>query len=90
MLQPLMSLIWAVGSFDTSLRMRVNLKFSFKSWLAPQENTLVQFRGDAMHGFDPFSSESGLPRVSLVVRSYKIATQDYAFTPEFHAPSAGA
>ena len=50
----------------------------------------MQFRGDAMHGFDPFSSEWGLPRVSLVVRSYKIATQDYAFTPEFHAPSAGA
>jgi len=47
----------------------------------------VQFRGDAMHGFDPFSSESGLPRVSLVVRCYKIATADYPFTPDFHVPS---
>jgi hypothetical protein len=54
-----------------------------------QENTLVQFRGDAMHGFDPFQSESGLPRISLVVRSYKIATADYPFTPDFHVPADG-
>lgn len=54
-----------------------------------QENTLVQFRGDAMHGFDPFQAESGLPRISLVVRSYKIATADYPFTPDFHVPANG-
>ncbi len=54
-----------------------------------QENTLVQFRGDAMHGFDPFQAESGLPRISLVVRSYKVATADYPFTPDFHVPADG-
>jgi len=49
----------------------------------------VQFRGDAMHGFDPFQAESGLPRISLVVRSYKVATADYPFTPDFHVPADG-
>lgn len=89
MLQCEMSQIWAVGRLTPRCGSNNPNSTNHMFWLALQENTLVQFRGDAMHGFDPFSAESGLPRVSLVVRSYKIATKDYAFTPEFHVPSAG-
>ncbi|KAK9832790.1 hypothetical protein WJX81_000978 [Elliptochloris bilobata] len=80
--------VWDPNVHDWSLR-NATLQPAPTQQVDIKENTLVQFRGDAMHGFDPFSSETGLPRVSLVVRCYKIATQDYAFTPEFHIPSAG-
>ena len=43
----------------------------------------MQFRGDALHALDGFQSSLGLPRVSLVVKQYKVSAGDYAFAPEW-------
>ena len=48
-----------------------------------QENTMVQFRGDALHSIDNFQSAKGLPRASLVLKQYRLSPGDYAFAPEF-------
>lgn len=48
-----------------------------------QENMRVQFRGDALHALDGFQSSLRLPRVSLVVKQYKVSAGDYAFAPEW-------
>ncbi len=44
---------------------------------------MVKFRGDALHSIDNFQSPSGKPRVSLVLKQYRLSPGDYAFTPEF-------
>ncbi|KAK9839845.1 hypothetical protein WJX81_005462 [Elliptochloris bilobata] len=51
--------------------------------LQVKENTMVQFRGDALHSIDNFQAASGRPRVSLVLKQYRLAPGDYAFAPEF-------
>ncbi len=48
-----------------------------------QENTMVKFRGDALHSIDNFQSPGGTPRVSLVLKQYRLSPGDYAFCPEF-------
>lgn len=52
-----------------------------------QENMRVQFRGDALHALDGFRSSLGTPRVSLVVKQYKLSAGDYAFSPEWVQPA---
>ena len=47
----------------------------------------VQFRGDALHSLDGFQSATGLPRVSLVIKQYKLSPGDYAFSPQWVQPS---
>ena len=51
--------------------------------LRAQENMRVQFRGDALHALDGFQSSLRLPRVSLVVKQYKVPAGDYPFAPEW-------
>lgn len=52
-----------------------------------QENMRVQFRGDALHSLDGFQSGQGRPRVSLVIKQYKLSPGDYAFSPQWIQPS---
>ncbi len=54
---------------------------------APQENLMVEFRGDALHGLEGFTTATGLPRVSLVCKQYKLSPGDYAFSPNFQIVS---
>ncbi|KAK9821737.1 hypothetical protein WJX81_000585 [Elliptochloris bilobata] len=51
--------------------------------IATEENMMVEFRGDAMHGLASFTTATGLPRISLVAKQYKLSPGDYAFAPTF-------
>ncbi len=48
---------------------------------------MVEFRGDALHGLEGFTTATGLPRVSLVCKQYKLSPGDYAFSPNFQIVS---
>ena len=49
-----------------------------------QENMRVRFRGDAMHALDGFQSrDKSKPRISLVIKQYKLSPGDYPFAPEW-------
>jgi hypothetical protein len=52
-----------------------------------QENLMVEFRGDALHGLEGFTTATGLPRVSLVCKQYRLSPGDYAFAPDFQIVS---
>lgn len=46
----------------------------------PEENAMVEFRGDACHRVRGFRSGNGLPRISLVVEQYRVPTDLYKYT----------
>eukprot|EP00123_Amoebidium_parasiticum_P020538 comp5199_c0_seq1/m.1240 comp5199_c0_seq1/g.1240 ORF comp5199_c0_seq1/g.1240 comp5199_c0_seq1/m.1240 type:complete len:314 (-) comp5199_c0_seq1:355-1296(-) len=46
--------------------------------VTPQTNTLVEFRGDALHRVQPFASAKGGARVSLVMEQYFLNQEDYS------------
>ena len=52
--------------------------------IAPKENTLVTFRGDAFHQVKSYSTRTGRERVSLVLEQYKIDDEMYPKTLRFH------